>query len=65
MKAKVIVRFGCKETKKVYEVGSEFDGSAERIAELIKKGKVEVKEKVEVEKTKEKKEVKPQGKKEK
>ena len=56
MKGIVIVKFGCKNTKKIYEVGSEFEGTDERVAELVKK------EKVEVEKTKEKVEVKAQPK---
>ncbi len=42
---KVIKRFRDKETKKVYEKGDPYDGSAERIKELQQKGRLENKPK--------------------
>lgn len=65
MKAVTIVRFGCRVTKKIYEVGDEFTGTDERVNELVKKGKVEVKEKAEKSPVQPKAEVKATPKKEK
>lgn len=42
MKAKVIQPFRCRLSRENYAVGSIYEGDAERIAELVSKGKVEV-----------------------
>ena len=64
--AKVIFKFECRLTGKVYNVGDDYTGSDERITELVSKGKVEaVKEKKEIAPAKEKVEVEKPSKKKK
>jgi hypothetical protein len=44
MKAKVITPFTCRLTMKGYSVGKIYEGTPERIAELVQKGKVKAEE---------------------
>ena len=51
MKAKVIQQFTCKIIRYNYKPGDLYEGSAERIAELVSKGKVEAEQPEKVETT--------------